>query len=497
MPISAWRPLAPRAVAIAGIAAVGAGVILADASIVSNAGITSAAYARAAQPWSGFADVVDRIRPAVISVRAKREAGTQTAGKGKTPSPTESPLSQFFRRFGSPNDDSTPAIPDSPPAQQGTGFFISADGYAVTNNHVVEGAKTVQVTTDDGKVYLAKVVGTDRRSDIALIKVDDDADFTAAKFEERIPRVGDWVLAIGNPFGLGGTVTGGIVSARGRDVQSGPYDDFIQIDAPVNRGNSGGPTFNVDGNVIGVNTAIVSPSGGSVGIAFAVPADTVRWVVSQLKEKGRVTRGWINVQIQDVTPDIAENLGLKQAGGVLVAEPRANGPAIKAGIEAGDVITAINGQPVRDSHDFVRTVSRMAPGNSTKFDVLSGGQEKTVTITPGELPIQPVGTVSVPPATLANRGPKGTKIPQFGLAVAPRAGSGGVVVTDLDANGPATDYGFEVGDVILEVAGKKVSNVGEIRDAIQAAEKSGRRTMLMRVKSGDASRYVTWPVARG
>jgi serine protease Do len=344
---------APRVVAIVGIAV----VISGGASIISNAGVTSAAHAQAAQPWSGFADVVDRIRPAVILIRAKREAGTEAADKGKTPSPVGSPLTQFFRRFGSPNDDSAPAIPDSPPEQQGTGFFISADGYAVTNDHVVEGAKTVQVTTDDGRVYLAKVVGTDRRSDIALIKVDDDADFPAAKFEERIPRVGDWVLAIGNPFGLGSTVTGGIVSARGRDVRSGPYDDFIQIDAPINRGNSGGPTFNVEGNVIGVNTAIVSPSGGSVGIAFAVPADTVRWAIGQLKEKGKVTRGWINVQIQDITPDIAENLGLKQAHGVLVAEPRPNGPASKAGIEAGDVIAAINGQQVNDSHDFVRTVS--------------------------------------------------------------------------------------------------------------------------------------------
>jgi serine protease Do len=472
------------------IAAIAVGGILAGAG-------TMPAHAQTGQPWSGFADVVDRIRPSVISVRARRDVGPQTAGKAKTPSHDGSLLAQFFHRFGTSNDDSAPAIPDNPAALQGTGFFVSEDGYAVTNNHVIEGAKTVEVTTDDGKVYLAKVLGTDRRSDIALIKVDDDGVFPTAKFEERIPRVGDWVLAIGNPFGFGGSVTGGIVSARGRDLRSGPYDDFIQIDAPINQGNSGGPSFDVNGNVIGVNTAIVSPSGGSVGIAFVIPADTVRWVISQLREKGRVTRGWINVQIQGVTPDIAENLDLKQVGGVLVAEPRANGPAMKAGIEAGDVISAINGHQISDAHDFVRTVTRMAPGTSATFDVISKGQAKMVNITLAELPNQPVAAVAQTAATPTNRVQKGTHIPQLGLAVAAKAGSNGVVVTDLNPNGLAADYGFETGDVILEVAGKKIGSVSDIRNAIQAVEKSGRRTMLMRVKSGEAARYVTWPVTHG
>ena len=226
---------------------------------------------------------------------------------------------------------------------QGSGFFISADGYAVTNNHVVDKAESVEVTTDDGKTYTAKVIGTDPRTDVALIKVDGRNDFPFVAFTEQPPRIGDWVLAVGNPFGLGGTVTAGIVSARGRDIGAGPYDDFIQIDAPVNKGNSGGPTFDVNGNVIGVNTAIFSPSGGSVGIAFAIPADTVKAVVAQLKDKGSVTRGWIGVQIQPVTDEIADSLGLKNAQGALVAEPQADGPAVKAGIEAGDVITAVNG----------------------------------------------------------------------------------------------------------------------------------------------------------
>ena len=204
---------------------------------------------------------------------------------------------------------------------QGSGFFISADGYAVTNNHVVEKAENVKVTTDDGKTYNAKVIGTDPRTDLALIKVEGD-DFPFVKLADGSPRIGDWVLAVGNPFGLGGTVTAGIVSARGRDIGAGPYDDFIQIDAPVNKGNSGGPTFDVDGNVIGVNTAIFSPSGGSVGIAFAIPADTVKSVVAQLRDKGTVTRGWIGVQIQPVTPDIADSLGLKQTTGALVPSRR-------------------------------------------------------------------------------------------------------------------------------------------------------------------------------
>jgi serine protease Do len=479
---------ARRVIAIAGVAS----IILVGAGMISNAGITSAAYAETVQSRYGFADVVDKIKPAVISVRAKLDTGARTMGKDTSPPPGGSTLDQFFRGFGLPNDGSTPAIPHSPLARQGSGFFISADGYAVTNNHVIEGVKSVEVTTDSGKVYPAKVVGTDGRTDIALIKIDGDSDFPTAEFAERIPRVGDWVLAVGNPFGLGGTVTGGIVSARGRDIGSGPYDDFIQIDAPVNTGNSGGPTFDVDGNVIGVNTAIVSPTGGSVGIAFAIPVDTIKLVITQLKAKGKVTRGWIGVQIQGVTPDIAENLGLKEARGALVAEPRANGPAIKAGIEAGDVITAINGKEISDSREFARTIGSMAPGTSVKFNVISKGEEKTFTITLGELPNQREAA-----ATPGTREPKGTNIPQLGLAVAPRAGTDGVIVTDLDPDGPAADYGFETGDVILEVAGKKVASVGDIRNAIQAAEKSGRRTMLMRVKSGDATRYVTCPVARG
>ena len=241
--------------------------------------------------------------------------------------------------------------------------------------------------TDDGKTHNAKVIGTDPRTDLALIKVD-DGPYPYVKLSDKSPRIGDWVIAVGNPFGLGGTVTAGIVSARGRDIGASAYDDFIQIDAPVNKGNSGGPTFDTDGNVIGVNTAIFSPSGGSVGIAFAIPSDTVKSVVSQLKDHGSVTRGWIGVQIQPVTKDIADSLGLKNAQGALVAEPQDNSPAKKAGIEAGDVITAVDGKPVEDARDLAKKIGALPPKTSVKLSVLHKGSDKTITLTLGEMPNQ-------------------------------------------------------------------------------------------------------------
>ncbi len=446
----------------------------------------------------GFADIVEKVKPAVISVRVKVDGGSETNGLSSNDVPPG--LREFFRRFGMPD---APNGPEGMPrghgrnviTGQGSGFFISADGFAVTNNHVVEKAESVQITTDDGKIHKAKVIGTDPRTDLALIKVE-DGPFPYVKLSDKAPRIGDWVLAVGNPFGLGGTVTAGIVSARGRDIGASAYDDFIQIDAPVNKGNSGGPTFDTEGNVIGVNTAIFSPSGGSVGIAFAIPADTVNSVVAQLKEHGSVTRGWIGVQIQPVTPDIADSLGLKKAEGALVAEPQANSPAQKAGIEAGDVITSVDGKEVKDARDLAKKIGAMAPKSSVKLTVLHKGAEKTLTLTLGELPNTKEARAS------AGDNDGSADIGKLGLTLAPAArvagaGAEGVVVTGVDSGGVAADHGFSTGDVIMEIAGKTVSTPADVRDVVASARTEGKRSVLVRVKKGDNTRFVALPLGSG
>jgi serine protease Do len=437
----------------------------------------------------GFADIVEKVKPAVISVRVKMERQTNSGlSNDELPFPPGSPFDRFFRRFGMPNNGEGGR---EVVTGQGSGFFISADGYAVTNNHVVQNAENVQVTTDDSKTYTAKVIGTDPRSDLALIKVD-GTDFPYVKLGDNAPRVGDWVLAVGNPFGLGGTVTAGIVSARGRDIGAGPYDDFIQIDAPVNKGNSGGPTFDVDGNVIGVNTAIFSPSGGSVGIAFAIPADTVKGVVAQLRDKGSVTRGWIGVQIQPVTADLADSLGLKKTAGALVSEPQHESPAAKAGIESGDVIISVDGTPVRDARELARRIGTMNPGTTVKLGLFHQGQEKTVTLTLGTLPNDKQAANEQ-----SQHQTPDNDVPKLGFTLAP-GGKGsegkGVVVTAVDPNGVAADHGFQVGDVILDVGGKSVSNPSDVRNQLADARKDGKHTLLFRVKSNEGTRFVALPL---
>jgi len=296
-------------------------------------------------------------------------------------------------------------------------------------------------------------------------------------------------------------VTAGIVSARGRDIGSGPYDDFIQIDAPVNKGNSGGPTFNTEGDVVGVNTAIYSPSGGSVGIAFSIPASTVKSIVAQLKDKGAVSRGWIGVQIQPVTSEIADSLGLKKAEGALVAEPQPNGPAAKAGIESGDVITQVNGESVKDARELARTIGGFAPGTAVKLNVLHKGQDKVVNLTLGTLPnsVEAKADTDKDDNGSATRG---TDVPKLGLTVAPAnsvagAGKEGVVITEVDPKSAAAERGFKEGDVILEVAGKTVASAGDVRDAITSAKSDNKSVVLMRVKSGGQSRFVAVPLAKG
>jgi serine protease Do len=455
----------------------------------------------------GFADIVERVKPSVISVRVKINEKVASKDDSGDDSPFQpgSPMERFFRRFGGP-DGLPPGLRGGPRGRgavtgQGSGFFISADGYAVTNNHVVDGADKVEVTTDEGKTFSAKVIGTDARTDVALIKVEGGSDFPFAKLSEGKPRIGDWVLAVGNPFGLGGTVTAGIVSANGRDIGNGPYDDFIQIDAPVNKGNSGGPAFNTEGEVMGVNTAIYSPSGGSVGIAFSIPASTVKTVIAQLKDKGSVSRGWIGVQIQPVTSEIADSLGLKKAEGALVAEPQANGPAAKAGIESGDVLTAVNGAAVKDARELARTIGGFAPGNAVKLNVFHKGQDKVVNLTLGQLPNTAEAKAETDDGDHGSNTSQGTDIPRLGLTLAPAgsvagAGKEGVVVTNVDAKSAAADH-FKEGDVILEVAGKTVANPGEVKEAINAARSDNKNSVLIRVRSGGSSRFVAVPLAKG
>ncbi|MTW17191.1 Do family serine endopeptidase [Rhodoplanes serenus] len=502
---------ARRLALLATVGALGAGVLFVHPDFGpagSGAALLSPAHAQTAaavQRPAGFADIVDKVKPAVISVRVKVGEPTPRLGtRGEEdPFAPGSPFEFFFRRFGQPD-----GMPDRPQQRrrqfttgQGSGFFITPDGFAVTNNHVVDKAESVQVTTDDGKTYTAKVIGTDPRTDLALIKVEGRTDFPAVALSDKAPRIGDWVLAVGNPFGLGGTVTAGIVSARGRDIGAGPYDDFIQIDAPVNRGNSGGPSFDVDGNVIGVNTAIFSPSGGSVGIAFAIPSETVRSVVAQLKDKGAVTRGWIGVQIQPVNAEIADSLGLKDAEGALVAEPQSGSPAQKAGIKAGDVIVAVNGEPVKDARTLARTISTMAPGTTVKLGVFRNGKTETLTMTLGELPNERLARADRDDDRGGARGGGDAKVPRLGLTLAPAGsvaggGSEGVVVTAVDPDGAAGDR-LKTGDVILDVGGALVSSPADVRKALAEATSGGKKTVLMRVKSGQNTRFVAVPLGRG
>ena len=489
-----------RLVLLTSVAVLGAAVVAGPGGYRAADGLTASAQAvEAVRMQTGFADLIEKVKPAVIAVRVKIDEGAKTSGLGSgeqsSPLDRDGQLKKFFRQFG---------MPDMPNGMQrrrpfitgeGSGFFISADGYAVTNYHVVDHAKTVQVTLDDNRTLDAKVIGKDAKTDIALLKIKDAGTYPYVQFGKAAPRVGDWVVAIGNPFGLGGTVTAGIVSARGRDIGAGPYDDFIQIDAPVNKGNSGGPTFDVDGRVVGVNTAIFSPSGGSVGIAFAIPASTVKSVIVQLRDKGSVERGWIGVQIQTVTRDLADSLGMRQPEGALVADPQADGPAAKAGIESGDVIVSVNGNPVRDARDLAKKIGTMAPGNSVKLVVLRKGSEKTFTLTLGELP------KAREARTVPNRSTPGAEVPKLGLSLAPAsetasAGNAGAIVTKVDPDGTAAELGLKTGDVILDVGGKAVATPADVTKAIDDARASGKRTVLLRVKSGDATRFVALPLNR-
>lgn len=492
-----------RGALMASVAALGVTVFAAGTSLpgTHSLALTSPAFAEAAvnsgvRP-AGFADLVERVKPAVVSVLVRMDATEHTAALGDDdeeapPVPRNSPLDRFLRRFGFQDLPGGMRPQQRPMGAQGSGFFVSADGYVVTNNHVVANAKTVEIVTDDGRTLPAKVIGTDPRTDLAVVKVDGQ-NFPFVKFSDHDPRIGDWVVAVGNPFGLGGTVTAGIVSARGRNIDSGPYDDFIQIDAPINKGNSGGPAFDVDGGVIGVNTAIYSPSGGSVGIGFDIPAATAKLVVEQLKNSGQVTRGYIGVHIQSVTSDIAESIGLKKAEGAMVDEPEANGPAAKAGLVSGDVITAVDGKDVKDSRDLARQIAAIAPGTAVNLSVLHDGAAKTVSLTIGKLPEERQASATDHHPTTDG------ELPHLGLSLAPAgdikgAGDHGVAVMEVDPEGAAAEHGIKEGDVILDVGGAAVSSPADVSRQVAAQRKQGKHTVLMRIKTAGGTKFVALPL---
>ncbi len=464
--------------------------------VEAAAGYASAYAAETAGPAS-FADIVERVKGAVVSVKVKlADSADEDSDEDSGPQfPRGGPFERFFKRFGIPSPDGEGRRGGPPHGRgmaQGSGFFISADGYIVTNNHVVEHASKVTITTDGGKTLTAKVIGTDPKTDLALLKAE-GTDFPAVRFASHAPRVGDWVIAVGNPFGLGGTVTAGIVSARGRDIGSGPYDDFIQIDAPVNHGNSGGPTFNNEGEVVGVNTAIYSPSGGSVGIGFAIASDVVQTVIEQLKSHGSVARGWLGVEIQPVTPDLAESLGVKPDTGALVAKESDASPAAKAGVKVGDVIEAVNGEVVASPRELARRIAAFGPEKSVSLTLARDGKEQKVDVTLGAMPNEPA-IAAVTPAPEEN-GTDETTLGKLGLELEPAKG-GGVKVLTVEADSAAAQRGLQEGDVIVNAGGREVSKPADIVAAMAAARGAGRKSLLLQVKSDQSMRFVALPLKK-
>ena len=456
-----------------------------------------------------FAPVVDRVRPAVVSIRVKGDAPVRETFSETFPDlPEGGPLDRWFREWGGPPGAGPgPGYGHGPRKgwrhgprgagqviAQGSGFLISADGKVVTNYHVVKDAAAVTIVTEDGTEYDAKVVGADEKTDVALLKVQGDKqDFPTVAFSTSDVRPGDWVLAVGNPFGLGGSVTAGIVSARGREIGAGPYDDFLQIDAPINRGNSGGPTFDLAGNVVGMNTAIYSPSGGSVGIGFAIPTSTVQRVIAQLENGGEVVRGWLGVSIQPIGRDLADGLGLKEARGALVSQTRPDTPAAKAGLAAGDAILAVDGRKVKDSRDLARLVAGYAPGSKVDLTVFRNGAERKVTVELGRMPKEASLDKTTP-----DDGAAASSIGDLGLALSPTSEvggtDGGLTVVDVDPAGVAAQRGVKPGDVVLEVQGKTIATVADVDRALRAAKADGRKAVLLRLKSKEGVRFVPLPL---
>ena len=486
------------------LAAITAAALISTTALVGVASTSIPANAQIAvqnvAPFS-FADLVEAVRPAVVSIRVKTEI-VQTRGprfdeRFEMPDlPEGHPFEDFFKRFddqfgprgnGNENRQQRPRFGQS----MGSGFIISADGFVVTNNHVVEDAAEVVVVMDDGSEMDAKIIGTDPRTDLALLKIEAANDLEFVEFSEDEARVGDWVVAIGNPFGLGGTVTAGIVSARGRDINANAYDDFIQIDAAVNRGNSGGPAFDTTGKVAGVNTAIFSPSGGNVGIAFAIPASVVKQVVFDLMDDGTVTRGYLGVSIQDVSDDIAESVGLEKATGALVTEPRPDSPAQKAGIQSGDIILRVNDEKIDDARDLARIIGQFSPETEVKITLWRDGARQKFDV---ELATLTEEQALVEPEEEAPADPMEPQEMETGLVLVPNDDGDGLVVVDIVDGSIAAEKGFAPGDVILQANSMAVNSVEDFEEAMQAVKDAGRNTMLIKTSRDGNSRFVGLPL---
>jgi serine protease Do len=474
---------------------------LAIAIVVSAAlAVLSAMPAAARSAPDSFADLAATLSPSVVNIATSQKIGGE--GDTGTPEfqfPPGSPFEEFFKDFLEKNRPGTTPRPRRLQSL-GSGFIIDPDGLVVTNNHVIAEADEVTVTLNDGSKLPAKVLGKDTKTDLALLKVESSKPLVAAQWgDSDHTRVGDWVLAIGNPFGLGGSVTAGIVSARGRDINAGPYDDFIQTDASINRGNSGGPLFDLDGRVIGINTAIFSPTGGSVGIGFAIPSSLARNVIEQLKEYGRTRRGWLGVRIQSVTDEIAESLGLKSAKGALVAGVSDNGPAKEAGIQQGDVILRFDGKEVEEMRSLPRIVAETRIGKDVDVRLWRKGREVALKVKIGELELseeqqQAAATPSQPKSgdkpveslgmTLSDITPELRE--RFELDEEVK----GVVVTGVGADSAAAEKGIREGDVIVEVAQEQVASPQDVLQKIDRIRESKRKSVLLLLQRGGDLRFV-------
>ena len=446
--------------------------------------------AGAADRPDSFADQVERLSPAVVNI------STTTIVNGgpnmdMPQVPPGSPFEDFFKNFGD-NDRKRRA------SSLGSGFIIDDAGIVVTNFHVIENAEEITVTLSDETVFTAEVLGQDQKTDIAVLKIDPgDTQLTAVPFGDSDSlRVGDWVLAIGNPFGLGGTVTAGIVSARGRDIGNGPYDDFIQTDASINRGNSGGPLFNVEGEVIGINTAIFSQTGGSVGIGFAISSKLAKRVTAQLAEYGTTRRGWLGVFIQEVTPDIAESLGLDEATGALVSTVNELSPAQAAGLEPGDVIISFDGKAIEKMRDLPRIVAETEIGATVAVELIRNGSRMSVDVTLGELEkAELVGIVGEESQGDAESFEKlGFSVDNLNAELAAELGLDanmrGVVVTEVEERGPAFNKGLQPGDVIKRFGQRRVENAADLAKSVAETLESGRAGVLLLVESEGRERFI-------